>query len=169
MIDESHLMPPPAQAAPPAPETPFIPPQPERPVVRAPRMPRVEDLPLPAQAEIRAQRGAEAETHPEKRRMSLLQRIAAVGLGRKEDEEAPPAAATRAAPPMPRSQPMSPRRRAPAESRGPDAVSEYAKRPAPQRPAPQGLDPHGRPAPVQPRSMDDDQLEIPAFLRRQAN
>jgi len=47
-------------------------------------------------------------------------------------------------------------------------VSEYAKRPAPPRPAPQGLDHHGRPAPVH-NSIDEDQLEIPAFLRRQAN
>jgi cell division protein FtsZ len=42
--------------------------------------------------------------------------------------------------------------------------AEYAKRPATQRPvAP--LDPHGR---AQPRA-EDDQLEIPAFLRRQSN
>jgi cell division protein FtsZ len=36
------------------------------------------------------------------------------------------------------------------------------------RPAQGNLDPQGRVAP-QPRMMDDDQLEIPAFLRRQAN
>ena len=36
------------------------------------------------------------------------------------------------------------------------------------RPAPQGLDQHGRQAPVN-NSLDDDQLEIPAFLRRQAH
>ena len=45
-------------------------------------------------------------------------------------------------------------------------VSEYAKRPAPQ--APQGLDQHGRQAPVH-NSGEEDQLDIPAFLRRQAN
>ena len=44
-----------------------------------------------------------------------------------------------------------------------DPVSEYARRPAPQ-----GLDPHGRTAPVH-NSGEDDQLDIPAFLRRQAN
>jgi cell division protein FtsZ len=44
-----------------------------------------------------------------------------------------------------------------------DPVSEYARRPAPQ-----GLDPHGRPAPVH-NSGEEDQLDIPAFLRRQAN
>ncbi|TXN64679.1 cell division protein FtsZ, partial [Methylobacterium sp. WL6] len=36
------------------------------------------------------------------------------------------------------------------------------------RPAQGNLDAQGRMAP-QPRMMDDDQLEIPAFLRRQAN
>ena len=45
----------------------------------------------------------------------------------------------------------------------PEPVSEYAKRPAPQ-----GLDQHGRQMPVHNRS-EEDQLDIPAFLRRQAN
>jgi cell division protein FtsZ len=52
---------------------------------------------------------------------------------------------------------------APAISRAPEPVSEYAKRPAHQ-----GLDPHGRQAPVH-NSLEEDQLDIPAFLRRQAN
>ena len=43
----------------------------------------------------------------------------------------------------------------------PDPVSEYAKR------APQGLDQHGRQSPVN-NPTEDDQLDIPAFLRRQA-
>jgi cell division protein FtsZ len=48
----------------------------------------------------------------------------------------------------------------------PEQVAEYARRPAPPRAAPQGLDPHGR---VAPSAIEDDELEIPAFLRRQAN
>jgi cell division protein FtsZ len=50
-------------------------------------------------------------------------------------------------------------------------VSEYGRRPAAApRPQPQGLDLHGRAAPLPGHSaIDDDQLEIPAFLRRQAN
>ena len=40
-----------------APEKPFIPPQAERPVVRPPRMPRVDELPMPAQNQIRARQG----------------------------------------------------------------------------------------------------------------
>jgi cell division protein FtsZ len=52
--------------------------------------------------------------------------------------------------------------------------AEYAKRPAAQpqpgyRPAQGQLDPQGRAAPAAPRAYEDDQLEIPAFLRRQSN
>jgi cell division protein FtsZ len=49
-----------------------------------------------------------------------------------------------------------------AESRQ-EPVSEYAKRPGPQ-----GLDHHGRQSAVH-NSAEQDQLDIPAFLRRQAN
>ena len=61
--------------------------------MRTPRMPRIDELPLPAQNEIRAQRGELADDHPEKRRMSLMQRLASVGLGRRAEHEAPPAPA----------------------------------------------------------------------------
>jgi len=54
-----------------------------------------------------------------------------------------------------------PVRQRPAEPRG-EQVSEFAKRSGPQ-----GLDIHGRAAPVS-HPGDDDQLDIPAFLRRQA-
>jgi cell division protein FtsZ len=50
----------------------------------------------------------------------------------------------------------------PAEPR-PEPVSEYAKRAMPQ-----GLDHHGRASAVH-NSGEVDQLDIPAFLRRQAN
>jgi len=115
-------------------------------------------------------RQAEAAAAPEKPRQSLLQRLASVGLGRREEEAQPrqaPAPAQRMAPPMPKAPPMPPLPR-PQEPRAAESVSEYAKRPVAQRPAPQGLDQHGRQAPVN-NSLDDDQLEIPAFLRRQAN
>jgi cell division protein FtsZ len=159
-------------AEPPA-ETAFIPPQAERPSAR-PRMPRIEDLPLPAQAEIRAKRAAAAAAagEGEKPRPSLLQRLASVGLGGRRDEPAPrpqaprPAGAAARVQKAPANRPQDPR--AP-EPRPQEPVSEYAKRPPPPRPAPQGLDPHGRPAPVAAPQLDDDQLEIPAFLRRQAN
>jgi cell division protein FtsZ len=138
----------------------FIPPQPERPTGRAPRMPRIDELPVPAQNEIRAQKGDVEESGPEKQRMSLLQRLAAVGLGRRDDSEAEE---QRAEPPRTQMPPLPPRQ----PVRMPESVSDYAKRTPNQ--APQGLDIHGRPAlPVQ-KPVDDDQLEIPAFLRRQAN
>jgi cell division protein FtsZ len=158
-------------AAPPAQEPPvpqaFVPPVPERPPAR-PRMPRIEELPLPAQNQLRASRGdAPERATPEKRRTSLLQRLAAVGLGRREEDEADeaPAPEPRAAAPIPPRPAPMPR---PIEPRAQEPVSEYAKRPPAPRPAPQGLDHHGRPAPVH-NSIDEDQLEIPAFLRRQAN
>jgi len=164
------------EAAPPAvePEKPFIPPQAERPAVRAPRMPRIDELPMPAQNQIRARQAEAAEAAaPQKPRVGLLQRLASVGLGRREGEDeaearpAPrPVAPERAAPPMPKAQQMPPLQRAP-EARA-EPVSEYAKRPVAARPAPQGLDQHGRPAPVN-NALEDDQLEIPAFLRRQAH
>ena len=59
----------------------FIPPQAERPAARpAPRMPRIDEFPVPGQNQIRASRGEANEEHPEKRRMGLLQRLASVGL-----------------------------------------------------------------------------------------
>jgi cell division protein FtsZ len=136
----------------------FIPPQPER--ASRPRMPRIDELPIPAQNEIRAQQGEIEEAGPEKQRMTLLQRLAAVGLGRREEPEAEEQRTQAERPQLP---PLPPRQ----PVRMPDPVSEYAKRPS--APAPQGLDMHGRPSlPVQ-KPVDDDQLEIPAFLRRQAN
>jgi cell division protein FtsZ len=163
----SLFEPAPAEAAQPEPPTPktFIPPPPERVAAppRAPRMPRIDELPMPAQNEIRAQRGETSDNHPEKQRLSLMQRLASVGLGRRDEGEAPQA--PRTAQPMPMAQlerpPQRPTARQP-EGR-PAPVSEYARRSAPQ-----GLDPHGRPAPVH-NSAEDDQLDIPAFLRRQAN
>src|SRR5262249_43151819 len=72
--------------APLIPET-FIPQPAERPTSRTQRMPKFEDLPMPAQAEIRQARGDGAEEeHPQKSRLSLLQRLANVGLGRRDEE-----------------------------------------------------------------------------------
>jgi cell division protein FtsZ len=141
----------------------FIPPQPERVPSRGMRMPRIDELPVPAQNEIRARRGELTEEHPEKRRMSLLQRLAAVGLGRRDEEEEAPTT-PRTAPNVPpaAAERLPGRPPAPHESR-PEPVSEYAKRPPPH-----GLDQRGRQAPVHNR-VEEDQLDIPAFLRRQAN
>jgi cell division protein FtsZ len=144
-----------------APET-FIPPAAERSTPRAPRMPKFEELPMPAQAEIRQSRGESEEEHPQKARLSLLQRLANVGLGRRDEESEPPIAARGSGPAMP----PAPERKAKRveQTSANEPVSEYARRPAPH-----GLDVHGRPAPVAPTPQGDDHLDIPAFLRRQAN
>jgi cell division protein FtsZ len=156
------------QQEPPPPEN-FIPQPAERAPVRAPRMPRIEELPMPAQNEIRQAQGEADRDHPQKNRLSLLQRLANVGLGRRDQDE-PPIAARASGPAMAPMPPLPDRRpqRSVAEqmtgSAGNEPVSEYARRPAPQ-----GLDFHGRPAPVAPAPQGDDHLDIPAFLRRQAN
>jgi cell division protein FtsZ len=148
------------------PET-FIPQAAERAPVRAPRMPKFEDLPMPAQAEIRQARGETEEEHPQKTRMSLLQRLANVGLGRRDEESEPPIAARASGPSMPSMPPLperKPQRTVAQQIAAHEPVSEYARRPAPQ-----GLDVHGRPAPVAATPQGDDHLDIPAFLRRQSN
>ncbi|GJD32899.1 Cell division protein FtsZ [Methylobacterium adhaesivum] len=144
---------------------PFVPPRPAVAVARAPRMPQIQDLPMPGQAQIRASRGEEpAEPAADTKRMTLLRRLATVGFGgRREEAEAAPAP-VRAPVSAP---PASPMPQAPMPA-------DYAKRAAAPvaqgyRPAQGHLDPQGRVAAPQSRMMDDDQLEIPAFLRRQAN
>jgi cell division protein FtsZ len=183
MQPKPSLFPEPAATEPPPAEPAlpraFIPPAPERPGNRPPRMPRIDELPMPAQNELRAQQGdGPAGEHPEKRRMSLLQRLASVGLGRRDeaaDEAEMPASRPPVRPvsrpadrsaerPTDRSPDRLPPRPAPRppESRGPDPVSDYARRSTHQ-----GLDPHGRQGPVH-NSPEEDHLDIPAFLRRQA-
>jgi cell division protein FtsZ len=146
-----------------APET-FIPQAAEKAPLRAPRMPKFEELPMPAQAEIRQARGEVEDDHPQKSKLSLLQRLANVGLGRRDEESEPPIAARTAGPAMPPLPDRRPQRSVQQQiAASEQPVSEYARRPAPQ-----GLDTHGRPAPVAGPPQGDDHLDIPAFLRRQA-
>ncbi|WP_029058972.1 cell division protein FtsZ [Stappia stellulata] len=155
---------------------PYIPPVAET-TAQPTRMPSIEDFPPVAQREMRAHGAADHEEHGDERRpMGLLRRLAS-GLTRKEDEEdtdyghAPEQApAPRAVHPAPAPAPEAPR---PVQQPQQAAARPAAPRPAQPRPAQQGaagqLDLTGRSAP-QPRTMsEDDQLEIPAFLRRQAN
>jgi cell division protein FtsZ len=60
------------------------------------------------------------------------------------------------------SPPLPPTARHP-EGRTAKPISEYARHPAPQ-----GLDPYGRSSPVR-NSIEENVLDIPAFLRRKAN
>ena len=131
---------------------PFIPPAPESPIVRPQRMPQIEDLPMPGQKQLRAQRGEQVdETHGDTKRRTLLERLAAFG-GSRQDE---PGMAHETTAPAPRiAQPNS-------------VHAEYGKRGAQAaRNGQQSLDPQGR---IVPRAIDEDQLEIPAFLRRQSS
>jgi cell division protein FtsZ len=137
----------------------FIPPVPEQPALRAPRMPQIDDLPPIAQTQLRAHRGDAPNAPPavETRRRSLLEKLAAFGISRHDDAPAAPRAI---APPA-----AAPRQSAAA------LHAEYGRpqpRPVQPRPAQGQLDPHGR-SPGRPASLEDDQLEIPAFLRRQSN
>jgi len=114
----------------------------------APRMPKPDEFPALAQRQL-AQRQAEVASIADqsvKRRKGLLERLASVGIGRR-DEPAPaqpPAAVAKKAEPR-----LQPGREAPQSA--PSASNVH--------PIPRQIDPE----------LDDDQLEIPAFLRRQAN
>ncbi|WP_294642385.1 cell division protein FtsZ [uncultured Aureimonas sp.] len=108
------------------------------------RMPRVEDFPPVVQAEIERRAGAVDATGDERGPMGLLRRLT-TGLSRREEDEAVLADPVR---------PVAPRR--PAEA------SPYA----PRR---QAADSAARPQSQVRQPSEEDQLEIPAFLRRQSN
>ncbi|MBI1980910.1 MAG: cell division protein FtsZ [Methylocystis sp.] len=135
-----------------APAVAYVPPAPEQP--RAPRMPQIEDFPQPIQDQLRQQMGG-----GDHRRKSLFERLASFGASRQEDAMLDAPAASGSRPQM-----------APAGAQPSATHAEYGKRPvAPAVPGGHAaLDPHGR-RPLQPRPAEDDHLEIPAFLRRQAN
>ena len=112
---------------------------------------------MPAQNELRAQQGeGPVAEHPEKRRMSLLQRLASVGLGRRE--EAAEEADSRRPAGRRRARWHGQRPTAAAAASGPAAAGTarsgsglgLCRRPRPAHPAHphQALDPHGRQAPV---------------------
>lgn len=106
----------------------------------APRMPRIEEFPEQAQAEYARAQAPLVQTEEERSAVGLLRRLTH-GLSRRDEDVAAQA-----------------------------APREPALRPA-QRPAGAAgsLDPHGRRAPAAPQMDEDDQLEIPAFLRRQVS
>ena len=126
---------------------------PQQHVAAAPqRMPRVEDFPPQVKAEVEAK--ANPVDHEDRGPMGLLKRLTN-GLTRREEEPA-------------RLQPAQPReprlRQAAPETRR--LASQDPQLYAPRRGQ---LDDHGRLAPQPRATHEDDQLEIPAFLRRQAN
>ena len=120
-----------------------------QPAPRPMRMPPIEEFPPQVKRQIEAQQSRieSIADHAEKKKPGLFQRLASVGLGRKED---PPVAA-----PAPREPAIA--------VQAPAAAAPVAPRPAAPAPRPQ-------PASQQAElNLDDDQLEIPAFLRRQSN
>jgi cell division protein FtsZ len=152
-IAEHHVQPAyhPQQAAVSAPAAPA--PQPQ-PVAAQPRMPRVEDFPPAVQAELEASRRLPAGEGEERGPIGLLKRLTH-GLSRREEETA------RLQP----AQPREPKLRQPA----PEARRLASQDPQVYAPRRGQLDEHGRLMPQPRATHDEDQLEIPAFLRRQAN
>jgi cell division protein FtsZ len=127
----------------------------QEPIVRqAPeqvRMPKVEDFPPVVKAEMdHRSQPAVAQANEERGPMGLLKRITN-SLGRRE-EESVSADMTTPAP------------SAASQQRRP--LSPEASLYAPRRGQ---FDDHGRAAPQARMTQEDDQLEIPAFLRRQSN
>jgi cell division protein FtsZ len=123
----------------------------QSPYISEPRMPRVEDFPPVVQAAVEAHR-APAQVAEPQGAMGLLRRITQ-GLTRRDDEHvAQPAVQQQREPVMQR--PVEPRRPLSQEA------SAFAPRRAP-------LDETGRAAPQQRVVVEEDPLEIPAFLRRQ--
>jgi cell division protein FtsZ len=110
---------------------------------RAPvRMPSVEEFPAIAQMQIAAQqnRVSNIAEQSSKKKMGIFERLATVGIGRRDEAQRAPSA--------------------------PRAEPSMAAKTQPQRFAPPPT-----PAPIaqEEQSYEDDQLAIPAFLRRQAN
>jgi cell division protein FtsZ len=117
------------------------------------RMPRVEDFPPVVKAELEAKSRAPA---PEDRGpMGLIKRLT-TSLARKEEEPA-------------RLQPAQPPREPKLRQPTPETRRLASQDPQLYAPRRGQLDEHGRLAPQPRAAHEDDQLEIPAFLRRQAN
>ena len=157
----------------------FVPPRPQQAEQRAPRMPQVEDFPPVAQRQIRNGQAADEARRPR----GLLARLAQ-NLAHRESEAPAPSASGQeprmqgakpqggAAAPHAAAKP-SPAAGAPRspESAAERPQSEFAK-PQPRRmgetPPAAGQLGHGGRAAPQPIHKDDE-LEIPAFLRRSAS
>ncbi len=131
-----------------------------------PRIPEPEDFPPIAQQQLAA-RGKEigeiAEHSHKKQRKSLLERLASVGLGRRDE----PAASSDADHHTNEPRMVEP---APQPAAAAPAEPAVAARPTPQ-PAnePELAENVHKLTPQIDPDLDDEDLEIPAFLRRQAN
>ena len=187
----------PVAQAEPEPAESFVPPAPQRPQGQAaapapaptapyPPVPRIDDFPQHAQAEYQAHKAAEeaqrqGDVHPHaeaQRKPGLFERIAS-GLQRRETEEfimsdEPPGgtAVPAAAPAQPAEARQAPgmlgARVEPAlEDQGGQTESDFAKKPQAPRHESTITQAQRRGPTVSVQPQDDDQYEIPAFLRRQ--
>ncbi|MDP2621921.1 MAG: cell division protein FtsZ [Hyphomicrobiales bacterium] len=141
-------------------DAPFIPPAAERPERDRPRMPRIDEFPLPAQNEARAAGGQESQMGIEahKKKSNFFKRLASAGLGMLEGEEVDDGRAIEP------SLGKAPVREGHTRR---SLTREQTNRQGPRREAAVHTEKTaGAPAPT---PGDDDHLEIPAFLRRQAN
>ncbi|HEV7434297.1 MAG TPA: cell division protein FtsZ [Pseudorhizobium sp.] len=139
------------QAAAPRMPQPEVPAPLMRETVEPVRMPRVEDFPPVVKAEMDHRTHQVQHVQEERGPMGLLKRITN-SLGRRDDEEQDPVEMAAPAPVA------APQQRRP--------LSAEASLYAPRRGQ---LDDHGRANPQAGAAHEDDQLEIPAFLRRQQN
>jgi len=146
-----------AQAAPAVEEPAYVPPAPETAETRlGARMPRIDEFPVPAQNELRALQGEEPEhgLAAQQKKTGFLSRLASVGIGRKGDDsgEAAPA------PEVVSSQPVV----------DPNLDSEPAPTAIVDRHS--GIRTERVAGPdTSHEESEGEHLEIPAFLRRQAN
>jgi cell division protein FtsZ len=165
--------------APQAPSRPFQPTPPS--AVRRPvrRMPSLEELPVVAQNAIKAKSGESPGfgLREQKKKVGFLERLANVGRSRKEPDAEMPA---KREPEFGQAWGETPKAQAPRpQSQGPSAAQRGIRierpRNEPAPPAvPKRIEAPARPVPVEmaeaaSESLMDDDLEIPAFLRRRAN
>jgi cell division protein FtsZ len=133
-------------------------------------MPNVEELPIVAQNAIKAKSGEAppAGLAAQKRKVGFLERLANVGRGRKSAD----------AEMSPKLEPEFGARQAPPEMAQPQAPAATRgiriERPRGESVAPKRIDAQPRVAVAEiplpsAESRADDDLEIPAFLRRRAN
>ena len=131
----------------------FVPPVSERPV-RPVRMPTAEDFPPIAQKSLEA--GRQDRPAPvEGSKKSLMERLVSAGFGgrRADPHEMPAPPRAVSVEPQPIAQPTM-QTQAPMPAQAPRPVQQPVQA--------------ARPASA-PRMFEDDQMEIPAFLRRQSN
>ena len=140
------------------------------------RMPNVEELPLVAQKALQAKAGENGSVglDAQKRKVGFLERLANVGRGKKDEDAEMPSKMEPDFAPTPVAGRPAPRPQAPQTLSVQPPANRVAA-PAPKRieaqPQPQPRVLHGQVAAAiaHVESLGDDDLEIPAFLRRRAN